>query len=64
MVAHPEITLTAEDFQFELGLGEEVVPTGPLQGDVPTMEIEGIGVVLAAALLSENATLLIGGSIQ
>jgi hypothetical protein len=62
-VGHPEITLNEEDFKFEPGLGEDLVPTGPLQGDVPTTELEGVGVLLAAALLSENAT-LVGGSFQ
>lgn len=37
MAGHIEITLTPEDFAFEPGLGEDFVPTGPLQGDVPTL---------------------------
>lgn len=39
-ISHPEVTLTGEDFLFELGQGEEHIPTGELQGDVPTGPLE------------------------
>jgi hypothetical protein len=35
-VLYADLTLSPEDYQFEPGYWEEQIPTGPLQGDVPT----------------------------